>query len=179
MDGRGQVTLCRDDQTLAGVPPCFWHLVLLGACISPVEWDIQLRTHIRTAAASEPSTRWNLFTCPLLGFFSMPMRQAKSQSCTELESRPSGSQTCTLPPVGSRKPVGIVQTRPEGGRGKLLQDTCVFIYMDFMILWHLFDFLPDFLLFPSWWWCQQGILGNIGIVLYNLTKEEPGSYYQS
>ena len=64
----------------------------------------------------------------------MQMRKTKSQSCTELESRPSGPQTCTLPPVGLGKPVGIVKTRPEGGRGELLQDTCVFIYMDFMIL---------------------------------------------
>ena len=36
-----------------------------------------------------------------------------------------------------------------------------------------------FLAISNLWWCQQGILDNIEIVLFNLTKEEPGSYYQS
>lgn len=38
-----------------------------------------------------------------LGSFNVQVRKTKTQSCTELESRPSGSQTCTLPTSGLKQ----------------------------------------------------------------------------
>lgn len=156
--------LLKRNENVAQMPllyPCFWERAPIGHCMFPSEM-LSLRILIIEFQAATGVRRMSDEIRPLtihcLGSFQLQVRKARTQSHQEDSSgsRMGALLCCGLQNPGNQAFETVVLP--------LERETCCACVCAYSV--HLFGFLPDSLLFSSWWCCHLGILGKGGYCAY-------------